>query len=245
MSKDTAIDIPMKDLNKKDSSHGVPNSKYARKLRNGIIRTVTINFIMPLIIYGILSEKISLVWALILSGIPSTLDGMYYIYKTRKLDALASIVVLSIVFSIVVVVATDDPKLILLKDSIMTLFFSTGFWLSLLLKEDLIWGFYRQLSGNHPVTVHTLDKMYQNPFVQKTTRIMCMVWGTGLLFEAATRIVLIYTISTYVLGYVSYFLFFGAMTGLSCWTFWYIHKTQVLKMNPEQEKQIEEVTEDV
>ncbi|KAJ3271215.1 hypothetical protein HDV01_006948 [Terramyces sp. JEL0728] len=184
-----------------------------------IARTSLINFIAPLILYTILEPKTSILIALIISGVPSVLDGLYYILVNRKIDAIAFIVILSILFSIGVVVISSDAKLILVKDSITTLFFAAGFWTSLFFTENLLWRFYRQLSGKPNVE---LDELWSHPLIKSVTRFMCLVWGAGLVCEAFTRIYLIYHIDTVVLGYVSLLLLFGTLFFLTCWNYWYV-----------------------
>ncbi|KAJ3255132.1 hypothetical protein HK103_006595 [Boothiomyces macroporosus] len=173
----------------------------------------------PLVLYTILEPKTSVLIALIISGIPSVLDGLYYIIVNRKIDAIAFIVILSILFSVGVVIISSDPKLILVKDSITTLFFATGFWSSLLFEENLLWRFYRQLSGK---SNEELDDLWSHELIKSVTRFMCIVWGTGLVCEAFTRIYLIYHIDTVVLGYISLILLFGTLFSLTCWNYWYV-----------------------
>ncbi|KAJ3277197.1 hypothetical protein HDV01_000249 [Terramyces sp. JEL0728] len=174
-----------------------------KQMRRGILQMVMMNIILPIVIYSILEGRVSLVLALALSGIPPALEGLYNIYKTKQIDAIAVMVVISIIFSIVVVLVTSDAKLILLKDSIQTILLGLLFGTSIFMQENLIWRYNRQFSGHNPDTQKELDEQWKNPRVKQTTNILCIVWAIGFLIEAGIRIILIYTIPTGTLGYIS------------------------------------------
>ncbi|KAJ3277196.1 hypothetical protein HDV01_000248 [Terramyces sp. JEL0728] len=174
-----------------------------KQMKRGIYKMVMMNIVLPLVIYSVLQGRVSLVLALALSGIPPALEGIQNIHKTKQIDAIAAMVIISIIFSIVVVILTSDPKLILLKDSFQTILLAILFGTSIYMQENLIWRYNRQFSGHHPEIQKELDERWQDPRVKQTTNTLCIIWAVGFLFEAGVRIVLIYTIPTDTLGYIS------------------------------------------
>ncbi|KAJ3325856.1 hypothetical protein HDV06_002241 [Boothiomyces sp. JEL0866] len=193
-----------------------------KQMRRGIMQMVLMNIIFPLVIYAILEGKISLVLALALSGIPPALEGLYNVYKSKQMDAIAVMVIISIIFSIVVVLLTSDPKLILLKDSIQTVLLGLLFGTSVFMKENLIWRYNRQFSGHNPETQREMDEKWKNPRVKHVTNVLCIVWAVGFLIEAAIRIILIYTIPTDVLGYISPCLLVVVLGSLALFSVMYV-----------------------
>lgn len=193
-----------------------------KQMRRGILQMVMMNIILPIVIYSILEGKVSLVLALALSGIPPALEGLYNIYKTRQIDAIAVMVIISIIFSIVVVLLTSDAKLILLKDSIQTVLLGLLFGTSIFMKENLIWRYNRQFSGHNPETQKEMDERWKNPRVKHVTNVLCMVWAIGFLIEATIRIILIYTIPTDILGYLSPCLLVVVLGSLALFSVMYV-----------------------
>ncbi|KAJ3325855.1 hypothetical protein HDV06_002240 [Boothiomyces sp. JEL0866] len=193
-----------------------------KQMKKGIIKMVMMNIILPFIILAVLNGKVSLVLALALSGVPPALEGLQNIYKTRQIDAIAAMVIISIIFSIAVVVFTSDPKLILLKDSFQTILLAILFGTSVFMEENLIWRYNRQFSGHNPETQKELDERWRDPRVKATTNTLCIVWAIGFLIEAGTRIILIYTIPTNVFAYLTNVLLFVVLGLLTLFTMFYI-----------------------
>ncbi|KAF0707482.1 hypothetical protein As57867_006585, partial [Aphanomyces stellatus] len=116
---------------------------------------------------------------------------------------------------------TEDARLLLVKDSILTVLFGATFLGSIFFaREDLIWYYNRQMQG--PEAKTSLDAMYAIPAVRSVTHFTCVVWGVGLLVEAGIRMVLIYTIDINALGYVSPALMVVTMTSLALWNVLYV-----------------------
>ncbi|KAJ3325850.1 hypothetical protein HDV06_002235 [Boothiomyces sp. JEL0866] len=197
-----------------------------KQMRRGILKMIMMNIVFPIIIYAVLEGKVSLVLALALSGIPPAIEGLENIWKYKKIDAIATIVIVSIIFSIVVVLLTSDPKLILLKDSIQTVFFGIGFGGSVFMSENIIWRYQRQFSGNDPEVQANLDRQFANPKVREVTNFMCIIWAIGFFLEAAIRITLIYTIPTTILGYLSPLILLVILGSLGIWSYWYAGYTR-------------------
>ncbi|KAJ3260252.1 hypothetical protein HK103_000887 [Boothiomyces macroporosus] len=197
-----------------------------KQMRRGILKMIMMNIVFPIIIYSVLEGKVSLVLALALSGIPPALEGLENIWKNKKVDAIAAIVILSIVFSIVVVLLTSDPKLILLKDSIQTVFFGIGFGGSVFMSENIIWRYQRQFAGSDPDVQANLDLQYANPKVREVTNFMCVIWAIGFFVEAGIRVTLIYTIPTAILGYLSPIILLVVLGSLGIWSYWYARYTR-------------------
>ncbi|KAG9409292.1 hypothetical protein AC1031_019543 [Aphanomyces cochlioides] len=116
---------------------------------NLIKKIVIVNVVLPLIIYHIASKRTTQVVALVLSGIPPATDAVYTMVRDRRIDILSSLTVVSIALSAVIATLTHDPKLLLVKDSMLTLIIGTTFWLSTVYaKEDLMWTYNCGMVGS-------------------------------------------------------------------------------------------------
>ncbi|KAI9256230.1 hypothetical protein BY458DRAFT_519429 [Sporodiniella umbellata] len=87
---------------------------------------------LPLAIFYILKMYISILIALILSGIPPLLHVIYTFIKRRKLDVLGCIFVVSYTVSAVLSLITGDVRLTLLRDSTVTALISVMFFVTLI-----------------------------------------------------------------------------------------------------------------
>ncbi|CAK4085744.1 unnamed protein product [Aphanomyces euteiches] len=192
---------------------------------NAILKTLLVNVVAPLVIYYIASRYTSQVEALVLSGIPPAVNAIITMVCQRQLDILASLTVVSIALSAVIATLTEDPKLLLVKDSSFTIIIGATFLGSTIYaKEDLIWSYNRQLRG--PDAKDQLDAKYAKPDVRGRSQLVCRVWGSALLLEAAVRVVLVYSISVDTMVYVSPILMIVTFATLGFWTKWYVSKVR-------------------
>ncbi|KAJ3101782.1 hypothetical protein HDU97_001066 [Phlyctochytrium planicorne] len=196
--------------------------RYKKKhIRRAVFSVIVANVGLPILIYAIFSNFTSSVIALSLSAIPPTVEAFLMILKKRKLDVIATIVVFSIVLSILVSLAADDARILLVKDSITTVVLGLGFLLSIVcLKEDLIWRCNRQLSDEDDALVQAeLDAQWDQPSTRITSHILSLIWGAGLITEAVVRTVMIYSLPIHVMAYLSPLLMALFLVFLSAWSF--------------------------
>jgi hypothetical protein len=93
---------------------------------------------------------------------------------------------------LVLAVVGGDPRFILLKDSFTTGGVGVVFLLSLLAARPLT---FAALQSWQPAKAAELDAIWDSaPAVRRTFRISAIVWGVGLLLEAALRVPLIYVL---------------------------------------------------
>ncbi|KAG9409289.1 hypothetical protein AC1031_019540 [Aphanomyces cochlioides] len=173
---------------------------------NAIRKTLLVNVVAPLVIYSIASQYTSHVEALVLSGIPPAVDAIITMVCQRQLDITASLTVVSIALPAVVATLTQDPKLLLVKDSSFTFIIGATFLGSTICDE--------------------LDAKYAKPDVRGRSQLVCRVWGSALLLEVAVRVDLVYSISVDMVVYVSPILMIITFATLGFWTKWYVSKVR-------------------
>ncbi|KAG1062436.1 hypothetical protein G6F42_027427 [Rhizopus arrhizus] len=87
---------------------------------------------LPLAVYYILKIWLSVLVALILSGIPPLLRVLYVFWKKRHIDILGCIFVFSFILSAVLSIISGDVRLTLLRDSTVTAVISLMFFFTLI-----------------------------------------------------------------------------------------------------------------
>ncbi|KAF1803872.1 hypothetical protein FB192DRAFT_1301784 [Mucor lusitanicus] len=165
---------------------------------------------LPLAVYYILKIWLSVLIALILSGIPPLLRVFYVFWKKRHIDILGCVFVFSFILSAVLSVISGDVRLTLLRDSTVTAVISLMFFVTLIpLKtrwftlRPMIFLFSQQMMAEQP-PVEWVDKqgehqsmekmefLWQNvPVYRRYCYILDAIWGFVLLGEFLAKVIMI------------------------------------------------------
>ncbi|KAJ3301112.1 hypothetical protein HDV03_001342 [Kappamyces sp. JEL0829] len=188
-----------------------------------LARIVVLSLTLPILVYSIAKSYVPMVDALLLSGIPPLCDTFANIVCNGTVDIVSFLAILAAGGAALIAYLTQDPKLLLAKDSLFTMIFASVFLYSLCLKENLVWRYNKQLHSRDPAAMARLDKLFETDAIAKTsTDFMTKVWGVALMLEAILRIVLIYSLDPDVMVYVSYILVIVTMGGLLVWSWLYV-----------------------
>ncbi|KAF0732245.1 hypothetical protein Ae201684P_014645 [Aphanomyces euteiches] len=196
----------------------------ATRMRDVTLFMVTVNVVLPLVLYSILAKRMAAVYAILLSSIPPSINTIVGIVRERRCDVFSALSVMSIGVSAVVTFVTRDARLLLAKDSFFTVGLGLSYWFSTIYAdEDIMWSYYRLL--HDPDAQKELDLKYNRPDVRSRWHFVCRVWGSAFLLEAVIRILLIYSIPVHTMVYVNTLLFVGMMCSLGGWSKWYIARS--------------------
>src|SRR5689334_12821366 len=93
-----------------------------KKMFRSFLPTILINAVLPLLIYLGMSNVLhqSEFLSLIATGIPSALISIVGIIRNRRIDFLAGVVLSGIVVGLLITLVSNDPKLLLIRDSFFT-----------------------------------------------------------------------------------------------------------------------------
>lgn len=189
-----------------------------------LIISLMINGAIPFVIYLFLknSTSISDFWALVITGIPSTIHSIVGVIQRRRVDFLAGIALTGIAISLIIISLGGDPKILLIRESFFTIAFGLALLISLFLPRPIMFYFGRYFAaGNNPASIARFNALWQDENVRRAMRVMTMVWGVGFLLEAAIRIFLVLTLSVAQFLAVSPFVIYGIIVLLIVWTFSY------------------------
>ncbi|KAJ3133538.1 hypothetical protein HK101_004450 [Irineochytrium annulatum] len=214
-------------------------SRQLRTMRLAVFKMIMFNLVLPSVIFGIASNWLSQVVSLTLSAIPPVIEAAGFVIRSRKLDLLSSIVIVSIVLAIVLAFSTSDARLLLVKDSFLTFILGLVFLFSIKFgKENFIWHYNRIFVGTSPEAQEKLTRDYQHPYVRRTTNCMCLVWGLGLFGEAIFRVVLIYLLPVSVMAYLSPVIVCTCFAILGVWNWRYtVHTYKVYEKIQQEEEE--------
>lgn len=186
--------------------------------------SVIINIALPFLLYWALKTYTSAsdILALVVSGIPSLIDSLVGILRSKRIDLLSGIVLASIAISIITIILGGSPKIYLVRESFFTAAFGLIFLASLFFSRPLSFYFARHFAtGNHPENISWFDSLWRYPQFRHTMRVTTVVWGIGFLFEAVLRTFLVIVLNTEQFLLISPFVLYGITGILIAWMFLY------------------------
>ncbi|MFP3566591.1 VC0807 family protein [Paraburkholderia sp. SIMBA_030] len=193
------------------------------KLRPGFVLELAVNFLLPWLAYRFALPHLGETGALIASAVPPIVWSLIELARFRRVDALSVMVVTGIVLSIAAMALGGSPRMLLLRESLVSGAVGVVFLLSLPMRRPLI--FYlarvtvaREMEGG----AARFEALWrERPALATSLRLMTLVWGVGLTGETALRawMALTWPIERFLL--VSPFIGYGIYGGLTLWTLWY------------------------
>jgi hypothetical protein len=186
--------------------------------------SIVINAALPILIYWALKNYTgaSDILALVISGVPPMIDSLVEVIHRKRIDLLSGFVLASIVISLILIALGGSPKVYLVRESFFTVAFGLAFLVSLLFKRPLTFYISRYFAtGNHPENIPWFDSLWQYKQFRHTMRVVTVVWGIGLLFEAALSIFLVTALSIEQFLIISPFVLYGITGILIVWMFLY------------------------
>lgn len=193
------------------------------KLRPGLVVEMAVNFLLPWLAYRYTLPHLGETGALIASAVPPIVWSLIELARFRRVDALSVMVVAGIVLSVAAMALGGSPRVLLLRESLVSGAIGVVFLLSLPMRRPLI--FYlaratvaREMEGG---AAHFEALWRERPTLATSMRLMTLVWGVGLTAETALRswMALTWPIERFLV--VSPFIGYGIYGGLALWTLWY------------------------
>jgi hypothetical protein len=193
------------------------------KLRPGFVLELAVNFLLPWLAYRLALPHLGETGALIASAVPPIVWSLIELLRFRRVDALSVMVVAGIVLSVAAMALGGSPRMLLLRESLVSGAVGVVFLLSLPMRRPLI--FYlaratvaREMEGG----AERFEALWrERPALVGAMRLMTLVWGVGLTGETALRawMALTWPIERFLV--VSPFIGYGIYGALTLWTLWY------------------------
>jgi intracellular septation protein A len=177
---------------------------------------ILLGVVAPFVVYQVAtrlgaSELAALAWgaAFPIAGIALGLA------RRRRLDVISAISLTSIVVGLAGGLLMHSAQFLLVKDSLVSATIGLAFLGSLLAARPLIFVIGRAQS---PERAAVFDARWAEPAFRRALRTMTAVWGTALLAEAVTRVVLSLLIPPAALLLVSPLLAAAVLGPVALWT---------------------------
>jgi hypothetical protein len=193
------------------------------KIRASFVAELAANFVLPWLVYRLTQPVWGELGALYASAAPPLLWSLFEFLRHRRVDAVSAIVLLGIALSCAAISFGGSPRLLLLRESLVSGCIGLAFLLSLPLEKPLT--FYlaratiaRQREGG---SAHIEALWREQPAFRRGIRVVTWAWGLGLTGENLLRAWLAWNwpIERYLL--VAPLIGYGIYGALLFWTFWY------------------------
>ncbi len=193
------------------------------KLRPAFVLDLAVNLLLPWLAYRLAAPHWGETGGLIASAVPPIIWSLVELARFRRVDALSVIVLAGIVLSICAMALGGSPRMLLLRESLVSGAIGVAFLLSLPLRRPLIFYLARatvareQANGAARITA----LINERPAFAAALRLMTAVWGVGLTGETLLRSWMAWTWPIERFLVVSPFIGYGIYGALLTWTLWY------------------------
>jgi tryptophan-rich sensory protein len=189
------------------------------------------NFILPWICYRLAKPYWGEIHAIMASAAPPTLWSLVEFARNRRIDAISIMVLGGIALSLLGFALGGSPKLLLMRESLITGLIGLAFVGSALIGKPLIYVLARaSMARRSPEDTSEFDAYRDKPEFKRTMTVMTIVWGIGFILETGVRAALVFSMP------VGRFLIIGPIVGyttmglLILWTFLYIRRVDRREM---------------
>lgn len=197
------------------------------RLVRGLLISIVLNAVGPVLLYRITkrycstSDLVALSAAALFPLGLSILDA----WRSRTLDPVAVLSLMSIVVSIIAVALGGSTRLLLIRESLFTGVFGVACFVSLALPRPLMFYFGRQFTaGRDPASIAEFNAGWQREEFRRVARLITVVWGAMSVGEFLLRVALVYTMPAPVVLVVSPIVLGGLLIATIVWTFAYIRR---------------------
>ena len=183
------------------------------------------HFVAPFLIYDLAKRGLGDVRALIASSAPPIAWSLFEFARKRRVDAVSMLVLAGIALSLLAFIGGGGARFLQLREKLVTALIGLVFLGSAAIGRPLIYQLARASMRRRSASeAAEFEARRDDLRFRRVMTTMTLVWGFGLVGEAAASAALVFqmSIGTYLL--VSPVLGYGTMGGLSLWTFWYARR---------------------
>lgn len=180
---------------------------------------------LPLVAYYALHLAGASDWSALVAGmVVAGLRVARAAIRTRTPNPFAMVMLLSFAMGLTLAFTTGDVRFLLLKDSLTTAAVGLMFLVLAAVGQPLTLAAAKTWE---PAKAEFLSEQFRtNPAVRRWHLTASLVWGVGLLLEAALRVPLVYLLPVRVMVGLSAGMMILAYAALVAWTGWYLKRAR-------------------
>jgi hypothetical protein len=186
--------------------------------------------VVPLAVFYLVRSHVgSDASALAIAGIPAALWVAVQWIRRRTIDPIGALVLAGFVVGLSASYALGGNAFVLkVRESAFTLFFGLGSLITARFgRRPLTFYVGRALSaGSDRQRIQLFDQLWEVPAARATLRIINLVWGFGLVFDATARVLLAANLSTKAFVGISPVIGLVFIGGMSVFTIWLTRRSR-------------------
>ena len=214
-----------------------PHPDAAKHQRNKMIRQLARDVGMPMAVYYTLHALGA--GDLVALGAGTALAGVFVladVVRKRRLDAMAGVILAGFTLGIALTLVSGDARFVIAKESIASALFGAAFLVSVAVGKPLTYLAARhRLAESDPDAAAAFERRYRTvPDVRRSMRTLAVLWGAGLLCEAALRVVLVYHLPVSTMVWLSTVLTVVTIGGLIALTIAFVRRRRAAASTTER-----------
>jgi hypothetical protein len=185
-------------------------------------REILVNLALPYLIYSLAQPRLGDVNALIAASGPPLLWSVVEFAHNRRIDALSMVVLLGLGLSLLAFLGGGSVRLLQLRERLVTAFVGIVFLGSAAIGKPLMYELVRAfLARANDPELQRVESLRNDGFFRAGMTIMTLVWGVGLVADAAASIALVYVLSIRTYLVVNQIMGYATIGSLTLWNLWF------------------------
>lgn len=184
---------------------------------------LSFNLLLPWVAYKLAEPRWGEFGGLVASALPPLLWSLVELVRHKRLDALSMMILAGIGLSLFALMLGGNPKLLLVRESLISGLIGVAFLISAPLGKPLVYHLARAMARRQEADdgCAAFDEWWQEPGSRHMLRGITWGWGFGLSAEALLRGWLAWHLESERFLLISPFVSYGLIGLLLLWTIWY------------------------
>ncbi len=187
-----------------------------------VLREALVNIALPFLFYSLVQPRLGDVPALLASSAPPILWSLIEFARHRRVDALSLLVLLGIALSLAAFFGGGSVRFLQLRERLVTVLVGLVFLGSAAIGKPLMYEIIRAyLSRTNDPQLQEVESLRNKSGLKTVMTVMTLVWGFGLLADAAASIALVYVLPIKAYLVANTVLGYATIGSLTLWNLWY------------------------
>jgi hypothetical protein len=188
---------------------------------------LTVNVALPWLVYTLAKPHIGEVHAIMASAGPPMAWSLVEFARRRTFDAISVLVLGGIALSLIGYSLGGSPRLLLMRESLVTGLIGVVFLVSAGIRRPLIYVLANAtMARRSAAEAEEFRAAREQPGFRRTMTVMTLVWGCGFVAETCVRAVLVFSIPVSRFLIIAPILGYGTIGLLALWTFLYARRQE-------------------
>jgi intracellular septation protein A len=183
---------------------------------------ILVNIALPFLIYNLAQPRLGEVDALTASSGPPLVWIALEFARHRKVDALSLLVLLGLGLSLLAFFGGGSARFLQMRERLVTVFVGLVFLGSAAIGRPLMHELVRAfLARSNDVESRRVESLRNDRFFKAGMTFMTVVWGVGLLADAAVSVALLFVLPVSAYLVVNPILGYATIASLTLWNVWF------------------------